>query len=162
MRITANQTELLLIHSHLPNPRNKTSIYNLYNNTLKSRDTCPANCVPRDTCLANCVSRDACQANCVVQTVADISSTRRRIVCHHRVWQVGGVTCKRSQTFRPLAGVSLAITEYGKSAVSRANGRRHFVHSPAYRLPSPSMASRRCHVQLFSTDGWRGRRGRRC
>ena len=60
----------------------------LYNNTLKSRDTCPANCVSRDTCPANCVSRDACQANCVVQTVADISSTRRRIACHHRVSSV--------------------------------------------------------------------------
>jgi len=38
---------------------------NLYNNTLISRDTCPANCVSRDTCPANCVSRDTCPANCV-------------------------------------------------------------------------------------------------
>ena len=98
----------------------------------------------------------------VMRVRLNVCQARRRIACHHRVWQVGGVTCKRSQTFCPLAGVSLAITEYGKSAVSRANGRRHFVHSPAYRLPTPSMASRRCHVQLFSTDGWRGRRGRRC
>ena len=36
-----------------------------YKDTLKSRDTCPANCVSRDTCPANCVSRDTCTANCV-------------------------------------------------------------------------------------------------
>ena len=40
----------------------------LYINTLKSRDTCPANCVSRDTCPANCVSRDTCQANCAYYT----------------------------------------------------------------------------------------------
>ena len=62
-------------------------ISNLYNNSLKSRDMCLANCVSRDACLANCASRDACQANWVVQTVADdrISSTRRRMAVRYRL-----------------------------------------------------------------------------
>ena len=46
----------------------------LYNNTLKSRDTCPANCVSRDTCPANCVSRDTCPANCVSRDACQANS----------------------------------------------------------------------------------------